>query len=213
MTIKGYLGPIAVDFLGDFVPQKTADPSTFGEEIRLDMTVNKAVAEQLKELVDNRERRQTFGAYTGVLEFIWVQNRPELFGHYLFLRCDYSQSHMQSLTTRQGGWASISLDCVIVQNPLCIVRSATERVSGYDAKSLVVQPFWGETRTGEPFEIDPGGTAFSREYDPRTEYDPSALILEPELYALWDDPEVTWDDPDAVWEYTGPRLRIHSSEV
>jgi hypothetical protein len=210
MTVLAYLGPIALDLLGDFGPSAVGDPSDHGEHIRLDGVVRKEVAEQLKELCDNRDRRQTFGEYTGILELLWVQNRPELCGPHLFLRCDTSASHMQQLK----GWVSISLDLVaLTDHELVIVRSARERIDGYAAKSLVVQPFWGENPDGEPFDVDPGGTAFSREYDERTEYDPASLIPEPGLLAMWDDPVITWDDPIATWEHTGRRLRIHQGSV
>ena len=173
MTVA-YFGLIPARMLADFNPSADGSPSEHAVSRRFDGVMDKGDGDALRELVAARERRFTFGEYVGVLEPVWIQNRPEVSGHYLFLSASTSADHMQQLK----GWVSFSLETVHVPDRhLMLVTSARERANDFSLtpRSLVVQPFWGETASGEPFEVDPGGTAFSREYDDRTSYDAADL--------------------------------------
>lgn len=173
MTTVAYFGPIAIEWLGDFHPEENGDPNEYGQALRFSVRVKKPQAEQLKELVDNEARRfAPYGLRGGVLEPIWVQNRPELFGFYLLHRCSLSATPTQQLLDHKP----FTLEATLLRREVVVTRSARARTNDFDltARSLVVQPFWGEDPDGEPFVTDPGGTPFSRKYDPRTSYNPAS---------------------------------------
>lgn len=137
-------------------------------------------AQQLSELVANPARRATIGKATGVLEYFWAGDemlRP-FRGWYLFSKLNLRAEQPHSL----GGISamvpfSLSATYLGDQRQPVVSRSARARDNAFDldGQALVVNPFWGEDADGEPFLIDPGGTFFTREYDPTSPHDGTRL--------------------------------------
>jgi hypothetical protein len=174
-----YIGSVGFEWLGDFTPRADATPVTLGTQKTLFGVAPKKVALSLWELVGNPDRRVNLGEEIGVIAWIWVQRRPELFGPWLLQSFRITADHVQQLR----GWQSFDVNAIyLAGSQTYIIRSARERENDFSlaAKSLLVQPFWGAEGAdpGQPFAADPGGTVFAREYDPRTGYDPGELEAE-----------------------------------
>lgn len=167
----------------------------------------------LSELVAAPERRLTFGSQVGVLEPVWFDDKllRHFSGWYLLTGLDLPPEQVDSLIDIVP--FSLSAVAIPERHVPVVVRSARARANdfGISAQSLVVQPLWGETESGEPFEIDPGGTAFSREYDHRTQYDASSLSSNAPDSGSWD--EGVWDDAEWGGTLPGRRLRIHAGSL
>jgi hypothetical protein len=135
----------------------------------------------LSELVASYERRVTFGDRVGVLEVVWFDDEllRAMNGWYLLSGLDLPPGQVDSLIDIVP--FSLSATHVPPRYAPLLAYSARARSTDFSltAQSLVVQPFWGEPDSGEPFAVDPGGVTFQREYDDRTQYDAASLSNDP----------------------------------
>lgn len=173
-----YLGPVLIDFHGDPTFGWTSDPGPAGlRGASIGGLVEWPVAHQLSELLANRDRRVTIAGETGILEYVYAGDeflRP--FNGWYLLR-SFSLDGDQPSSVRELVGFSVSATLLGAHRQPVVARSARALETDFDldAGSTVVQPFWGEDTTGEPFLIDPGGAAGTREYDAQVPHDGSRL--------------------------------------
>jgi hypothetical protein len=173
-----YVGPIAIDahYTPSFNWTSSADGRGF-REASVDGLAKWTEVRAASELVADYERRVTFGDRVGVLDVLWFSD--ELLrgfnGWYLFTGFSVTPQQSDSLTDLTP--FSISATHVPPRYAPLLAYSSRARSNDFSltAQSLVVQPFWGEPDSGEPFAVDPGGVTFQREYDDRTQYDAASL--------------------------------------
>lgn len=168
-----YIGPLALDAHYDPEFAWSGDPlgAVVGRGTRISGLLEWDEAKTLQELVTNPHRRIAVGETVGVLEAIW--NSDELLrdfnGWYLFQSVSIDANQIDSVS----GVVPFSLAAVnLGDRRLVVTRSARLRDDAFTvtAKSLLVQPLWNDINGGDAFDMDPGGTSFEREYDPRTAY-------------------------------------------
>lgn len=169
-----YIGPVAVAPHYDPSFDWSADPAPSGMRgVQIIGRIDWDDARALGELVANPARRQSFGGATGVLELVWADDalQREFNGWHLLQRFDINAGQRDSL----HDIVPFALSSVLLSKAhiVAVTRSARAKDNAYSltARATVVQPLWGEDPDGEPFMTAPGGTAFSRDYDPRTGLD------------------------------------------
>lgn len=133
-------------------------------------------AKTLQELVLNPHRRVPLGQVVGVLEPVWNSDEllREFNGWYLFTSVAIDADHGDSLP---GGVVDFRLSAVhVAERRIVVTRSARIRPDSITitAKSTLSQVLWNDVNPGDAFEVNPGGTAFDREYDPRTGWETTA---------------------------------------
>lgn len=126
-------------------------------------------AKGLQELVTNPHRRVTVGSDVGVPEIVW--NSDELLrdfnGWYLFQSLSIDAQQIHSI------WELVPITLTAAylgHRRLVVSRSASARPDDFTltARSLLAQVLYNDVDGGDAFESDPGGSEFTREYDPRT---------------------------------------------
>lgn len=134
-------------------------------------------AHQLAELVANPELQVTIGRATGVLVPIHFDGRvaDQFIGWYLLEAFSFDPYRIGDQVTHAG--FSLSGAYLGPHPEVVVSRSARARANDFDldGQALVVNPFWGEDPDGEPFVVPPGGTFFTREYDPTSPHDSTRL--------------------------------------
>lgn len=130
-------------------------------------------AHQLKELVNNPQRRVTIGGQSGVLEPIYFSD-PMLgpLTSWCLLQ-SFQLGQADQTHSLQGTTGLVPYTLTLTQvgdathRQVVVVRSARDKGNdfGITPQSLVVNPFWDEDPDGSPFITSPGGTRFTREYD------------------------------------------------
>lgn len=188
-----FVGPVEVDFHGDPAFSWTAAADARGHRaVEISGRFEWATLDQLVELAENPHRVITIGDYSGVLEPLWFDDEflRQLNGWHLIVSADAAPDQQASLGgDRALVSATVSTVRLRAVRPI-VVRSARALADDFSiaSKELVAQPFWGFDADGEPFQTAPGGTAFARDYDPRT----ASLV----------------DDPAA-----NRKLRLHTDSV
>lgn len=175
---------MALAFVGPIRVQQHCDPSfSWSSDLSTDATRGAQISGRLDweeawaihELIANPARRISVGQHTGVLEVIWANDelqRP-FNGWYLLQSCSVDAAQRDSLTD--------IVPCTISglhlgSSRLVVSRFARALPDNFSltSLSLAVQPLWGENAAGQPFDVTPGGSSFTRDYDPRTDYDPAS---------------------------------------
>lgn len=166
-----YIGPLNLSAHYDPSFEFTSAPDNQGaREVRISGFADWGLVEALSEMLANEHRRLTFGSMSGVLERVWCDDRllRSFSGWYLLASLALPAQQQDSLSDIVG----FTLSCTHLGagRRAVVTRSYVARLNDFSVSGsgVLVQPFWGDDATGEPFETDPGGTAFAREYDPRT---------------------------------------------
>jgi hypothetical protein len=170
-----FIGPVALSAHYDPSFTWTSEASPVGiRGVSISGRLDWDHAKMLSELIDNPDRRVQFGGATGILEPVWATDdlQRDFNGWYLLQSCSIGASVRDSLTDIVP--FDIGAQLVSARHEPIIVHSARARTNDYSItpKATIVQPFWGDDAEGEPFATPPGGTAFARDYDSRTIYDP-----------------------------------------
>lgn len=171
-----FIGPVDLDLHGNPSFNWQGPISATGlRPMSISGLVSWDEAKAIQELVANPDRRISFAGEVGVLEVIWAGDelQRDYNGWSLLQSCDIDANQRDSL----NDFVPFDVSAVHLgsREPV-ITRSARARDDdfGLVARPLAVQPFWGEDEDGEPFATNPGGTVITREYDPRTAYDPES---------------------------------------
>lgn len=162
-----YVGPLNLAAHYDPSYSWVSDPSTSGRLSSLSGMTSWDEAKLLSELVANPHRRRTIGSHQGVLEIVWSDDDllEEFNGWYLLDSVEINAAQRDSLNDMvpvfvRGTRMGEDLRPIVTRSsrPLDNDFTLTQR-------SLLVEPLH---IVGQGFEVDPGGTEFSREHDPRT---------------------------------------------
>lgn len=201
-----YIGPLNIAAHYDPSFEFTSSPDSHGiRDARIAGFCSWETVETLSELLANDARRISFGSVTGVLERIWFSDDllKSFSGWYLLDSLSLPAEQRDSVLDIVG----FTLTCMHLGAGRRAVVTRSARIPGNDngipERSILVQPFWGDDSTGEPFETDPGGTAFSREYDDRTTYDPSTPSVSGRSLRMYEGVA----SPDALASVAQPTLR------
>lgn len=172
-----YLGPVKTDFHGDPTFSWDSTPKPGGARgVTVGGVLDWPQAEQLSELVANDARRQTVGADTGVLVYVYADDvRLHPFNGWVLLQ---SMSLNASYEHSIENWpVPFALNAVHLgaHRQVVVTRSDRDRTNsfGLDSQAIVADPF-----VGGSFVRSPGGTLVTREYDPNP-HDPARVSTTP----------------------------------
>lgn len=165
-----WIGPVALAANDHGDPQFTwtSDPGAGGErDAQISGQLPWSQAQQLSELVDNPERRQTVGKASGVLEQLYFDDSllAPFSGSYLLVSFGLQPQQVNSLSSL----APFSLKCVYLANrDIVVARSSRQLTNDFFllGQSLIVDPFWNEDATGaNALLVAVGGSVVAREYE------------------------------------------------
>jgi hypothetical protein len=153
-------------------------------------------AHQLKELVNNPQRRVTIGGQSGVLEPIYFSDPMlgPLTSWCLLQSFQLGQADQSHSLQGKTGLVPYTLALTQVgdatQRQVVLTRSARSKGNdfGLSAFSMAVNPFWDEDVAGSAFITDPGGTRVSRPYDPAFPHSTARLTAAPRAVTLYTAP-------------------------
>lgn len=167
-----WIGPIALAATDHGDPQFawTSDPGASGQrDAQISGQLPWVQAQQLSELVDNPERRQTVGKASGVMEPLYFDDNllGPFSGPYLLVSAPLQPQQVNSLS----GFTPFSLKCVFLgANREIVVACSSRQLRNdfgfYGPSGVIVDPFWSEDPAGgQSLLVAAGGTVVTREYE------------------------------------------------
>lgn len=170
------IGPVEVTYRRP-APTWTSNPD--GRGIRtcsIGGLVTWQQAKQLSELVNSYRRKITIDPHDGVLVYLYFDGDlvGEYRGWYLLTGFEHRVTYELSVQGKTGPTEfSLSAAYLGDHRQAVVERSAMAKPNSYAiaAKALVAAPWWSEEPAGEVFTLNPGGSRFSRPYDPTSPFD------------------------------------------
>lgn len=167
-----YIGPVQAA-ARNLEPAWTSAPDANGfrgASIKAVLLIDQA--EQLSELIANSGLRVTIGGPAGVLDAVWFDGAisRDFNGWYLLQALSFEPYGT-------GNWVShvpVTISALhLGQRQPIVTRSDRARANDYSItpQALLAQPYWGDDEDGQRFVVTPGGSFFTREYDPTSPHD------------------------------------------
>lgn len=158
-----YIGPVQAIGYNLDASWKSAASAQHARAFSLKGAIEVAAAEQLSELVANPDRRSTIGAFTGVLDYVFMNGgiARDFNGWALLESFDFNPYRLGD----QARFVNFTVDAANLGPHRQVVIVHTDRALDDDfsltAKATLTDPF-----VTDGLVRSPGGTLLRRDYDP-----------------------------------------------